>query len=166
MNPSMTIGGTPLYPMAGTVNPDLPIYRPEYGGGGLLNDGRDFQNLRRTFAGGLLNGAQYDPNTNQFNAIAPSGIYTTNPDQAAPVTDEGVSSDYRLTFRDVIDMRFDPRERQMFMDVFGGTESDGRTLSIVGLDLDQGYDPSDEKWLDALSRYQNYGDSTATGGRR
>lgn len=167
-NPALTVGGTPLYPMGGLLDPSLPVYRPEYGGGGLLNDGQDFANLRRDFAGGILNGFQYDPTRSSgsfFNAIAPSGVYTANPDEATTVTESG--SDVRpLTFQDVLDIKFNPRERQMFMDVFGGTEDDGKTLSIVGLDLSQAYDPENEKWKDAMTRSQVWGDSTTSGGRR
>ena len=36
-NPAMTVDGVPLYPMQGTMDSTLPIYRPQYGGGGLLN---------------------------------------------------------------------------------------------------------------------------------
>ena len=53
----------------------------------MLNDGEDFANVRSTFAGGLLEGAQYNPNTNRFEAVVPSGEFTDNPLLAQPITD-------------------------------------------------------------------------------
>ena len=163
MNPSMTIGGFPLYPMAGTVDPSLPIYRPEYGGGGLLNDGRDFEDVRQNFAGGLLNGMQYDPYSNRFNAIAPSGVYTT--DQTQGTASSGGDKPRGLTFRDAIGFTFsDPRRNRQFWDVFGG--ADGDTLSQVGLNLDDEYDPTNDKWKQAVRMVELFGDSTTSGGGR
>lgn len=162
MNPAMTIGGFPLYPMAGTADPSLPIYRPEYGGGGLLNDGRDFQDVRRNFAGGLLNGMQYDPGSNRFNAIAPSGVYTTDQTQGTASSGDKPRG---LTFRDAIEFTFsDPRRNQQFWDVFGG--ADGDTLSQVGLNLDDEYDPTNDKWKQAVRMVELFGDSTTSGGGR
>ena len=84
---STTIGGRTVYPRAGNIINDFTIYRPEYGGAGLLDDGADFANVRSTFAGGLLEGAQYNPNTNRFAAVVPSGEFTDNPLLAQPITD-------------------------------------------------------------------------------
>ena len=83
---STTIGGRTVYPRAGNIINDFTIYRPEYGGAGLLDDGADFANVRSTFAGGLLEGAQYNPNTNRFEAVMPSGEFTDNPLLAPPIT--------------------------------------------------------------------------------
>lgn len=91
MNPAMTFGGTDLYQQAPYVDPNLPVYRPDRDSSGLLNDA-EMDNLTRSFAGGLLNGYQYDPTGNfggsdpanggqYFRAIEPSGIYTADPEQ-------------------------------------------------------------------------------------
>ena len=75
----INVNGNTLYPSPGGLLNDQLIYRPEYGGGGLLDNGADFQNVRTNFAGGILNGAQYNPATNTFQSIAPSGEFTGTP---------------------------------------------------------------------------------------
>jgi hypothetical protein len=87
-NQQINVGGNTLYPTQGLLNPNLPIIRPEYGQSGLLDPG-EMDNLVRDFAGGLLNGyqvntSQADANGMFVNPIAPSGVYTTDPNQAAP----------------------------------------------------------------------------------
>ena len=99
---SINIGGTTAFPRAGTVLNDFTIYRPEYGGAGLLNDGADFANVRSTFAGGLLEGAQYNPATNRFEAVAPSGEYTTNAGMAAAVSESEGEGDGAFTLSELM----------------------------------------------------------------
>lgn len=148
----MTIGGFPLYPMAGTADANLPIYRPEYGGGGLLSGGDDFQNLRSTFAGGLLNGMQYDPASNRFNAIAPSGVYTTDPN-ASGGTNTG-DQGRRLTYRDAFDLMYNQQgQRGLAMppalfEALGSENAAGRFNDLFGFefDPDEEYDPSNENY--------------------
>ena len=85
----INVNGNTLYPRPGGLLNDELIYRPEYGGGGLLDNGADFQNVRTNFAGGILNGAQYNPATNTFQSIAPSGEFTgTPPDGMTQPTEE------------------------------------------------------------------------------
>ena len=152
IDPSMTIGGFPLYPMAGTVDANLPIYRPEYGGGGLLSGGRDFQDVRQNFAGGLLNGMQYDPASNRFNAIAPSGVYTTDPN-ASGSTNTGDQA-RRLTYRDAFDLMYNQQgQRGLAMppalfEALGSENAAGRFKDLFGteFDPDDEYDPSSESY--------------------
>ena len=83
---STTIGGRTVYPRAGNIINDFTIYRPEYGGAGLLDDGADFANVRSTFAGGLLE----VPNITLIQTVLkqlPSGEFTDNPLLAQPITD-------------------------------------------------------------------------------
>jgi hypothetical protein len=35
-NPALTVGGTPLYPTGGLLDPSRPVYRPNDGSAGLL----------------------------------------------------------------------------------------------------------------------------------
>ena len=82
---NMRVGGSLLYPVAPNVPNDELIYRPEYGGGGLLDEGRNFYepgNVGADFDGGSLLGQYYDAATNTFKPLQPSGVYTTNPDEA------------------------------------------------------------------------------------
>jgi hypothetical protein len=112
MSSRFNVGGTTLYPVAGNILNDQLIYRPEYGGAGLLDDGADFANVRANFAGGVLDGAQYNPVTNRFEAITPSGEFTTELGSAAPITggtDEG-AGDGAFTLADL--MSFEAAMRQ------------------------------------------------------
>jgi hypothetical protein len=87
---NMRVGGSLLYPVAPNVPNDELIYRPEYGGGGLLNSGKNFYdpgNVGATFAGGSLLGQYYDASTNTFKPLQPSGVYTSDPAQAGDVDD-------------------------------------------------------------------------------
>lgn len=70
-----------------------------------------------------------------------------------------------LTFMDALDLMMDPNERRMFEDVFGGFEPDGKTLSIIGLDMSQPYDGQNQQWQQALAQARMQGDSTVGGGR-
>ena len=106
----INVGGNTLYPVQGGLLNDQLIYRPEYGGGSLLDDGKDFQDVRANFAGGLLNGAQYNPATNKFEPIAPSGLFTGTPpeDGGGVVEEEG--GDGAFTLADL--MSFEAAMRQ------------------------------------------------------
>ena len=87
---NMRVGGSLLYPIAPNIPNDELIYRPEYGGGGLLNSGRNFYkpgNVGADFAGGSLLGQYYDAATNTFKPLQPSGVYTTNPEDSATTED-------------------------------------------------------------------------------
>lgn len=174
-NPALTAGGTPLYPMGGLLNPSLPVYRPVYGGGGLLDEGRDFQHLRNNFAGGLLNGFQYNPNRSAggtyMSPIAPSGIYTTNPDEATTVTEGDEVSP--LTNRDALTLMYGTQLGQDYTELSGlpqqqayyaqlilgdgsgiapGNRDRYRDNLLGGLDLDATYDPTAENWKSLMNR--------------
>ena len=94
--------GTPVYPIAPNLNVDRLIFRPEAtseADGGLLSD-EGLNRLRNNFAGGLLAGAQYDPLTNRYAPIQPSGVYTANQDMGqvtAPVEEEGGDGAFTLS---------------------------------------------------------------------
>ena len=72
----INVGGNTLYPVQGGLLNDALIHRPEYGGGSLLDNGKDFQKVRSTLGGGVLNGVQYNPYTNKLDPIAPSGLFS------------------------------------------------------------------------------------------
>ena len=144
MSSRFNVGGTTLYPVAGNILNDQLIYRPEYGGAGLLDDGKDFANVRSTFAGGVLDGAQYNPTTNRFEAITPSGEFTTQLGSAAPITggDEG-AGDGAFTLADL--MSFEAAMRQANFGnqdpetVFSSFEDRGKgTFNIKKLGSDGG----------------------------
>jgi len=110
---NMRVGGSLLYPVAPNVPNDELIYRPEYGGGGLLNNGRDFYkpgNVGSTFAGGSLLGQYYDASTNTFKPLQPSGVYTTNPEDAANIADDTRTGGGAFTLQDL--MSFEGALRQ------------------------------------------------------
>ena len=110
---NMRVGGSLLYPVAPNVPNDELIYRPEYGGGGLLNNGRDFYkpgNVGSTFAGGSLLGQYYDASTNTFKPLQPSGVYTTNPEDAANIADDTRTGGGAFTLKDL--MSFEGALRQ------------------------------------------------------
>ena len=78
-NGILNVDGLNLYPQASGFNPDLRIVRPEFGGYGLLDDGesQDWRNFRDNFAGGILNGYQYDPfGGHTISPINPSGVFS------------------------------------------------------------------------------------------
>ena len=78
-NGILNVDGLNLYPQASGFNPDLRIIRPEFGGYGLLDDGesQDWRNFRDNFAGGILNGYQYDPfGGHTITPINPSGVFS------------------------------------------------------------------------------------------
>jgi len=105
---NMRVGGSLLYPVAPNVPNDELIYRPEYGGGGLLNSGRDFYkpgNVGSTFAGGSLLGQYYDASTNTFKPLQPSGVFTTNPEDAANVADDTRTGGGAFTLSELMDFQ-------------------------------------------------------------
>lgn len=106
----INVGGNTLYPVGGGLLNDQLIYRPEYGGGSLLDDGKDFQDVRANFAGGLLNGAQYNPATNKFEPIAPSGLFTGTPPEGGGGVVEEEGGDGAFTLADL--MSFEAAMRQ------------------------------------------------------
>ena len=160
---NMRVGGSLLYPVAPNVPNDELIYRPEYGGGGLLNSGRDFYkpgNVGADFAGGSLLGQYYDPSTNTFKPLQPSGVFTTNPEDAA-ITDgsgggpgggaftlgdlmgfEGALRQANFggrpyesvftAFEDMGDGTYDIRERgpSVFSDTFLGRDASGNSVPM------------------------------------
>ena len=73
------IGGMPVNPVGSSLISDALIYRPDYGGAGLLDDGADFEPLRNSFAGGMLAGYQIDPMSGMPRTVAPSGVYAFDP---------------------------------------------------------------------------------------
>ena len=105
---NMRVGGSLLYPVAPNVPNDELIYRPEYGGGGLLNSGRDFYkpgNVGATFNQGSLLGQYYDASTNTFKPLQPSGVYTTNPEDAAITEGGGGSGGGAFTLSELMDFQ-------------------------------------------------------------
>ena len=129
---NMRVGGSLLYPVAPNVPNDELIYRPEYGGGGLLNSGRDFYkpgNVGATFDAGSLLGRYYDASTNTFKPLQPSGVFTTNPDDAATTEGSGGSGGGAFTLSDL--MGFEGALRQAnfgdnnYQSVFSGFEDMG-----------------------------------------
>ena len=101
----ITVNGNTLYPSPGGLLNDQLIYRPEYGGGGLLDNGADFQDVRTNFAGGILNGAQYNPATNTFQPIAPSGEFTGTPPDGMTQPTEGAGGDGAFTLADLMSLQ-------------------------------------------------------------
>lgn len=168
-NPAMSVGGVPLYPMAGGLLSGTPVIRPAYGGAGLLNDGEDFADVRKNFAGGLLNGFQYNPRPMQgqamFQPIAPSGMYTTDQSQASTVEENNPSRG--MTFADafgILAAQADP----MMLNTDGRyavSAADGfqTLLKSAGIKLDPSdtYDPTNEDFRKAarLISPQHYRDT-------
>lgn len=101
-----TIGGFPVSPAQGMGLFDRLIYYPEFGGGeSLYDDPTGFDNIRKDFAGGILNGAQYDPVSNRFYALNPSGTYTMDSmDRDAPTAEEP-AGDGAFTLEQVLGFR-------------------------------------------------------------
>ena len=156
---NMRVGGSLLYPAAPNVPNDELIYRPEYGGGGLLNDGKNFYdpgNVGATFAGGSLLGQYYDASTNTFKPLQPSGVYTSDPAQAGDVDDtntgggaftlsdlmsfEGAlrqanfgENNYRSIFtgfEDMGDGTYDIKESGFFTDYLFGKDAEGKSVPM------------------------------------
>ena len=157
---NMRVGGSLLYPVAPNVPNDELIYRPEYGGGGLLNSGRDFYkpgNVGSTFAGGSLLGQYYDASTNTFKPLQPSGVYTTNPEDAANIADDTRTGGGAFTlsdlmgfegalrqanfgeqpyqsvftaFEDMGDGTYDIRPSTFFSDYLFGKDADGKSVPM------------------------------------
>tara|TARA_R100000951_G_scaffold109651_1_gene107012 strand:+ start:1203 stop:1823 length:621 start_codon:yes stop_codon:yes gene_type:complete len=105
-------GGVDVYPVGSTLLRDQLIYQPANGGGDL--GGQAFiDDVRPNFAGGLLNeGAQYNPVTNRFQPITPSGVFTADPGSAARFGEgpEEMPGDGAFTLADL--MEFEAAMRQ------------------------------------------------------
>ena len=156
---NMRVGGSLLYPVASNVPNDELIYRPEYGGGGLLNDGKNFYdpgNVGSTFAGGSLLGQYYDASTNTFKPLQPSGVYTSDPAQAGDADDtrtgggaftlsdlmgfEGALRQANFgdqpyesvftAFEDMGDGTYDIRPSTFFSDYLFGKDADGKSVPM------------------------------------
>lgn len=102
----------------------------------------------------------------QTAAYTGPGGPTDAPGPSLPPVQEVAQPGQSLTFMDALDLMMDPAERRMFEDVFGGFEPDGKTLSIIGLDMSQPYDGQNQQWQQALAQARMQGDSTVGGGRR
>lgn len=156
---NMRVGGSLLYPVAPNVPNDELIYRPEYGGGGLLNDGKNFYdpgNVGATFAGGSLLGQYYDASTNTFKPLQPSGVYTSDPAQAGDVDDTNTGggaftlselmgfeaalrqanfgqNNYRSIFsgfEDMGDGTYDIKKSGFFTDYLFGKDAEGKSVPM------------------------------------
>lgn len=164
--PALTVGGTPLYPQGGLLDQSRPVYRPEYGNAGLLNQPQ-MDNLVSNFAGGLLNGYQVgstpDANGRYFTPIAPSGIYTTDPGDATTVTDNRTTPGSGLSFRDYIAARYGPGDlhggdQDVFLGNLMGNEAFRKNIEQQwGASLDDAYDPSSDFWKTLTSHLGKIG---------
>lgn len=176
INPAMSIGGVPLYQMQGLIQGGVPVYRPEYGGAGLLGGAEEFDNgIRKHFAGGLLNGFQYDPRASQgermLKPVAPSGMFTTDQSQGVSVES---NSPRGLTNRDMLMAMYGANPDRFVTGVFGaskdrwdyfdkmmrGEELTGRAAdqwNAYKVKLDGAYDPSSEGFQKLMSRVDGYG---------
>lgn len=171
--PALTVGGTPLYPQGGLLDQSRPVYRPEYGNAGLLNQ-PDMNNLVSKFAGGLLNGYQVgstpDANGRYFTPVAPSGVYTTNPGSATTVTDNRSTPGGGLSFRDYIAARFGPGnlyggEQDVFLGHLMTNDSFRKKVEKQwGANLDDAYDPSSDFWKTLTSHLGKIGGNVWQGG--
>ncbi len=170
---TLTVGGVPLYPVAGGLLDGIDVIRPEYGGAGLLNDGAGFTNLRRTFAGGLLNGIQYNPHAGRgepmLHPIAPSGVYTADPDQGVAVTEPSMPP--ALTFRDALTLMYGPLVGRDTAEMGGGSQLQAMLVNDVlqgrdtrWMDLDGAFDPDDESWTALVRRIGLAGNARGGGG--
>lgn len=98
------IGGFPVNPVQPGLLSDALIYRPEYGGTGLLNDGADFANVRSNFAGGMLDGFQINPVTGMPQTISPSGVFQSTGEGRNPnPQEEDSGGDGAFTIMDLMD---------------------------------------------------------------
>lgn len=166
-NQQITVGGNTLYPTQGLLDPNRDVYRPVQGTSGLLSSG-EMDNLVRDFAGGLLNGYQVSSTPNDqgmyVTPIAPSGVYTTNPDQAAPSTPEADQGG-GLSLYDAIALKYGARPMGPMRGGIGSitnlldpAQAPGRKklyADAFGVDFDAPYNPNDEgqkKLLASLQR--------------
>ena len=101
-----TIGGFPVFPVdPGLI--DATIFRPEYGGTGLLGDeGERFAPVRANFAGGMLEGFQIDPVTMMPRLVKPSGLFTADPNAPRqPEAKQTGSGRGAFTISDLMEMQ-------------------------------------------------------------
>jgi len=173
LDPALTVGGQPLYPMAGQMMPGVPVYRPERGdldalfGSGQAQD--DARTSINNIAGGILNGYQVNPNAGQgqpmLQAIAPSGMFTGDPSQASQVQDNR-RPERGLTYRDAFALQFNrnnPMPPALF-EALGEKDSKGRFKDLFGFsfDADAAFDPSSEDYqkLSGMLAQPSYYDNT------
>lgn len=165
-NPALTVGGAPLYPMGGVLDPSRPVYRPEMGSSGLLSTD-DWNNLVRDFAGGLLNGYQVGATPDQYGRyitpIAPSGMFSTDPGQTTTVTDNRDTPGSGITFRDALMFQYgDPNAYGNDQNVFRHNLLNNEVFrqnieDTWGAKLDDPYDPSSEFWKNLLTHMGKMG---------
>jgi hypothetical protein len=175
--PDFTVNGTDLYRQAPYVDPSRPVYRPVTNRSGLLDDTKT-NTLIQNFAGGLLNGYQYNPNAGpgqaQIAPTTPSGVYTADPDQAAPPAETGGMP--QMTFGDAFGLAFAPYMNRDPMEA-GGSEQAMRWYSQLaannpsyvanrfgGLDLSQQYDPKNEQFQALMRDISQQGGVRGGGG--
>jgi hypothetical protein len=154
-NQQINVGGNTLYPVQGLLDPTRDVYRPAYGQSGLLDTGA-MDNLVRDFAGGLLNGYQVSSTPNdqgQFvTATNPSGVYTTDQSNAAPVQDDQGGG---LSLYDAVTLMYGAKP---ISDTRGGQETTAMLLNPAhaeqrkkmfsdsfGVDFNAAYNPNDDK---------------------
>jgi len=100
------IGGFPTNPVQPGLLGDNLIYRPEYGGTGLLNDGADFQGVRQDFAGGMLDGFQINPVTGMPQTVSPSGVFRpTGGDPSITPPQEEAGGDGAFSITDLMELQ-------------------------------------------------------------
>jgi hypothetical protein len=99
----ISVDGNTLYPVGGGLLDDRLINRPAYGGGSLLDGGKDFASIRQNFSGGRLNGEQYNPYTNKFEPLAPSGLFSGTAPEGSNFGGEGEEQgDGEFTLNDLM----------------------------------------------------------------
>ncbi len=167
MTPAMTVGGIPLYHQApnlqGLLGGGATVYRPERGDLTGLFSNADDEEIARTainqLGGGLLNGVVYNPNAGlgerMLQPISPSGMYTSDESQAAPVV-ENNKPERGLTFGDAIQFMYGPA---------GDTALGGQQAMVSNLlrgddtrfvDIKDTYDPTSDDWQNLLNYMRNF----------
>ncbi len=157
LDPALTVNGTGLYPMGGSLLSGVPVIRPERGDLEALFGTGDRLDLAQdaidNIAGGIFRGVQYNPNAGRGEAmlqpIAPTGLFTTDPSQGVQVR-ENQRPNRGLTFRDALGLMYGPG-RDMppaLFEALGSKNSKGRFGDLFGMkfDVDASFDPSNKDW--------------------
>ena len=171
-NRNVSVGGATLYPYLGNgIDPSRTVFRPQRGDSGLLTDDQ-MGNLRRDFAGGLLNGYQVgatpDAQGRFFTPIAASDQYTVNPDDATPrVTEDPAPAGAGLTFRDALGFMYgdmmgvDPTrgaggQLAQFVQTLAraGPRETNKNWQTTDFSLDDEWDPDNEMWKQIVGMAQ------------